>query len=314
MTDHVELREVGMRDGLQNIATVLPTAAKQAWCAAEVAAGVGQIEVCSYVPAKLIPQFADASEVVGHALKIKGLNVAALVPNLKGAERALADGVHTINYVLSASEAHNQANVRRSLAESVEDFGRIIAAVAARPVGQRPKVAAGIATAFGCTIQGEVPEALVRDLALELARRGADEIQLADTVGYADPGAVRRLFAAVRGDLGDPGESSGLALCAHFHDTRGLGIANAVAAFETGVRRFDASLGGLGGCQFAPGATGNVVMEDMVFLFESMGVATAIDIDRLLAVRQQVVDWLPEARFEGALARAGLPRGYAPVG
>jgi hydroxymethylglutaryl-CoA lyase len=308
MTDHVELREVGMRDGLQNVGTVLATAAKQAWCAAEVAAGVAEIEVCSYVPAKLIPQFADASEVVGYALTLEGLTVAALVPNLKGAERALADGVHKINYVLSASEAHNQANVRRPLAASVEDFGRIIDVMAARPAGQRPKIAAGIATAFGCTLQGEVSEALVRDLALELAGRGADEIQLADTVGYADPAAVRRLFAAVRGDLGE------LPLGAHFHDTRGLGIANAVAAFEAGVRRFDASLGGLGGCQFAPGATGNVVMEDMVFLFEAMGVATAIDVDGLLAVREQVVGWLPEARFEGALARAGLPRGFHRVG
>lgn len=304
MSVDVHLREMGMRDGLQNIGTVLPTEAKKAWCTAEHAAGVEEIEVCSFVPPKLVPQFADAAEVVAHALTLDGLTVAALVPNLKGAQNAVASGVHKINYVLSASEAHNRANVRRPLEDSVDDFARIVEFVAAQPEGQRPRVTAGIATAFGCTIQGEVDEDHVVALAGRLVGLGADEVLLADTVGYGDPAKVRRLVDAVRAEIGD------LPMGLHLHDTRGLGIANALAGWESGIRRFDASLGGLGGCQFAPGATGNVVMEDMVFMFEQMGVSTGIDVEALMAIRGRLIDELPDATFEGALARAGLPKGF----
>ncbi len=306
MSVDVQLREMGMRDGLQNVGTVLPTEAKKAWCTAEHAAGVREIEVCSFVPPKLVPQFADAAEVVAHALTLDGLTVAALVPNLKGAQHAVEAGVHKVNYVLSASEAHNRANVRRPLEESVDDFARIVDFVSGEPVDRRPHVTAGIATAFGCTIQGEVDEDHVVALAGQLAALGADEILLADTVGYGDPAKVHRLVTAVRAVIGD------LPMGLHLHDTRGLGIANALAGWECGIRRFDASLGGLGGCQFAPGATGNVVMEDMVFMFESMGVPTGIDVEALMAIRGNLVEQLPDAAFEGALARAGLPKGYMP--
>jgi hydroxymethylglutaryl-CoA lyase len=242
---------------------------------------------------------------VAHALTLDGLTVAALVPNLRGAENAVAAGVHKINYVLSASEAHNRANVRRSLDASIEDFGNIVAFIASQPADKRPVVTAGIATAFGCTIQGEVPETHVIQVAARLAELGADELLLADTVGYGDPAKVRRLVPAVKAEIGPR------VLGLHLHDTRGLGIANALAAWDCGVRHFDASLGGLGGCQFAPGATGNVVMEDLVFMFEAMGFRTGIDIDALIEIRERLVAELTDAQFEGALVRAGLPKGFS---
>lgn len=304
MTVDVHLREVGMRDGLQNLATILSTESKRTWCTAEFEAGVREIEVCSFVPPKLVPQFEDAADVVAHALTHDGLTVAALVPNLHGAENAVAAGVHKINYVLSASEAHNRANVRRPLDASIEDFGNILTFVASQPVERRPTVCAGIGTAFGCSIQGEVAEDHVVSIAARLAGMGADEIMLADTVGYGDPAKVRRLVTAVKAAIRPR------ILGLHFHDTRGLGIANALAAWECDVRHFDASLGGLGGCQFAPGATGNVVIEDLAYMFEAMGFRTGIDIPALMAFREGLHSELADASFEGALMRAGLPKNF----
>jgi hydroxymethylglutaryl-CoA lyase len=225
------------------------------------------------------------------------------VPNLRGAERAFAAGVPRINFVLSASEMHNQANVRRSTAESLEDFRRITGS--RKETGQRCEViAGGIATAFGCTIQGSVSEACVIDIAEQLARAGADEILLADTVGYADPRQVARLVRAVSAAV------TPLPVACHFHDTRALGLANVVAALEAGVRAFDASVGGLGGCPFAPGATGNINMEDTVFLLEQLGFATGVDLASLIAFRREVETWLPGQRFSGAVAAAGVPKTY----
>lgn len=300
----VKVHEVGTRDGLQSVAEFVPTAVKQAWIAAEFAAGVGEIEVCSFVPVKLIPQFADAGEVVTHALGLGGLTVATLVPNLKGAERALELGVHKINYVISVSESHNRANVRRSTEESAVDFERIVTLCREVPAGRRPRVVGGLSTAMGCTIEGRVAEERVRALALRLVAAGADEIILADTVGYGDPAAVRRLFGAVQSDLGD------VPVTAHFHDTRGLGLANVVAALDAGIRAFDASLAGLGGCPYAPGASGNICTEDLVFLLESMGLKTGVDLERLIAVRAMVCTQLGDQAYHGTIAQAGLPKGF----
>ena len=300
----VIVREVGMRDGLQSVATIVPTADKIRWCAAEHAAGVGEIEVASFVPPKLLPQLADAPDVVASALALPGLEVTALVPNLKGVQRAAEAGVHKVNYVLSVSESHNRSNVRRSVAESVDDFGRIVDFVRTLPAGRRPRVSAGLATAFGCTMEGAVDERRVIELAVEMIRLGADELVLADTVGYGNPAAVRRLFRAVLAEIG------ARPVAAHFHDTRGMGLANVVAALDAGVRRFDASLGGLGGCPYAPGATGNVVMEDLVLMLESMGLSTGVDLPALLQVRTLVVGLLSGEQFHGALSRAGLPKNF----
>lgn len=301
----VILREMGLRDGLQSLKTFMPTEAKCAWISAEAAAGVAEIEVTSFVPPKLLPQFADAEAVVAHALTIPGLRVAALTPNLRGAERGIALGVHKLNFVLSVSESHNQSNVRRSTQDSVDDFKRIVAAVRAAPYKLR--LCAGLATSFGCTFEGAVDEDRVRRIAVELAEAGADELALADTVGYGDPAAVRRLFSAVQRDVGS------LPVGAHFHDTRGVGVANVMAALEVGVRAFDASLAGLGGCPFAPGATGNIVMEDTSFLCERLGFDTGVDIAALIPIRDILAEHLPGAALLGNLAKSGLPKHYVPA-
>ena len=307
MTD-VFVHEVGTRDGLQSVPSFMPTELKKKWIRDEFLAGVREIEVCSFVPVKLMPQFADAAEVVEHALTLKGLTVAALVPNLKGAQRGIELGVHKLNYVISVSESHNRANVRRSTAESAEDFEQIVALCKSQPQQARPKIIGGLSTALGCSIEGRVPEENVRRLASRLAEAGADEIILADTVGYGDPASVRRLFAAVKRDLGD-----GMPITAHFHDTRGLGLANALAALDVGVHAFDASLGGLGGCPYAPGASGNIATEDLVFMLESMGVRSGVSLERLLEVREAVRQALSDQPFHGAIARAGLPKHFAAV-
>lgn len=299
------VREMGLRDGLQSIKTIMPTSTKLEWCAREFAAGVAEIEVASFVPPQLLPQMADAAELVPAARRNQGLVVSALIPNLKGAERAVAAGAMKLNFAMSVSESHNQSNVRRPVAESVADFGKIVEFCRALGPGKRPVVCGGLATSFGCTIEGHVSEDRVRELAVKLAELGADELVIADTVGYGNPAAVRRVFAAVRKDLGD------LPIAAHFHDTRGVGLGNVVAALDEGVTRFDASLGGLGGCPYAPGATGNIVMEDLVFLLETMGYSTGVDLRALIEVRQFVQQQLASEQFFGAISRAGLPKNYA---
>lgn len=300
----VLVREVGLRDGLQNTATFVPTEAKLAWIRAELDAGMREIEVTSFVPPKLIPQFADAEQVASEALKMPGLTVMTLVPNLRGAERAFALGVHKVDYVVSVSRTHNLKNVRREREASLEDFKRIVQARDAAGLKGRTELAAGLSTALGCSYEGRIAVDEVRRCAAFLAEAGAEEIMVADTVGYADPKQVREVFRAVLAETGD------IPVAAHFHDTRGTGLANVSAALDCGVRRFDASLGGLGGCPFAPGASGNIVMEDLCFLLDSMGLRTGIDFARLLAVREIPAAHLGADSMTGALARAGLPRHY----
>lgn len=304
----VIVREVGLRDGLQIHPAFMPTESKLAWIRAEAAAGMPEIEVTSYVPPKLIAQFADAEQVTLQALQVPGLTVAALIPNARGAQRGIDLGVHKLNFVMSVSKTHNLKNVRREREESVEDFRTIRALCDQLPPERRPLLVGGLSTALGCSYEGRIPADDVVRYAALLAEAGADEIVVADTVGYAGPAQVREVFGRVMAQVGK------LPVAAHFHDTRGLGLANVVAALECGVRAFDASLAGMGGCPFAPGATGNIVMDDLCFLLDSMGLRTGVDLEKLLAVRAIVRAALPDIDMYGGLARAGLPRHYLPSG
>jgi hydroxymethylglutaryl-CoA lyase len=299
------ISEVGPRDGLQSIAPVMPLDAKKAWIDAEAAAGVTEIEVGSFVPAKLLPQLADTAEVVRHACRIPGLTVAALVPNLRGAEAAVEAGAHKITLPVSVSETHSLKNVRRTHAQMLEEARAIAAMIAALPAARRPKFEGGLSTAFGCTIEGEVPPERVVSLAEALMAAGCDEVGLADTSGYANPAQVRDLVRRVHAAVGTHA-LSGL----HLHNTRGLGLANVVAGLEVGITTFDSSLGGLGGCPFAPGASGNIVTEDLVFMLEAMGLRTGIDLTKLLQVRDILRRALPGEALYGFTPEAGLPLGF----
>ena len=297
------IREVGLRDGLQSIQTLVPTAQKIEWIRDAHAAGQREIEVGSFVPAKLLPQLADTAELVAYAKTLPGLFVSVLVPNLKGAERAVEAKADLLLVPLSASHAHSLANLRKTPDDVVAEVARIRAMRDA--AGSKTLIEGGVGTAFGCTLQGRVePDEVLRCMQA-LLDAGADRVSLADTVGYADPGAVRSLFARARAIAGDK------LWCGHFHDTRGLGLANAYAALETGVDRFDATLAGIGGCPHAPGASGNVASEDLAFMLESMGIGTGIDIPKLLALREKVAGWLANETLHGTLWRAGLPKTFA---
>jgi len=294
----VTLCEVGPRDGLQNAASLMPTEAKKAWIAALAAAGLREIEVGSFVPPKLIPAMADTDEIVRFSRTLNHVKVVALAPNLKGFQRAVAAGAHKVTFPVSASRKHSESNVRMTPEQMVEEVRRC---AAERPSGVQ--IEGAVSTAFGCTMQGEVPEDDVRKIAGALAQF-CDSVALADTVGYANPAQVRRLFSKVKSDVGEKLQR------AHFHNTRGLGLANALAAYEEGIRCFDSSLGGLGGCPFAPGASGNVITEDLVFMFEAMGLDTGIRLDALLAARRMLAEALPQEPLYGHLALAGLPKGF----
>ena len=309
MTDnYIEISEVGPRDGLQMIKQFMPTEAKKAWITAEAAAGVPEIEVCSMVPPKVVPQFVDAGEVIAHALGIEGLVVAVLVPNFKGGERAVQAGAHKITLTVSASEGHSLANVRKTPDEQVEEARKIAELCAALPDDGRPGFSAGLSTAFGCTIEGPVAESEVVRLAVALIEAGAADVSLADTVGYANPAQVRRVIRLVQAEVGD--KLSGV----HLHNTRGLGLANALAALDEGMTTLDSSLGGLGGCPFAPGASGNLVTEDLVFMLEAMGYRTGIDLDALIKVREIVAAGIPGEDLFGLVPLAGVPKGFVQTG
>ncbi len=304
-TPEVLISEVGPRDGLQSVKATMPTADKLRWIDALVAAGLREIEVGSFVPAKLLPQMADVVDVVRHALRHDGLTVMALVPNRRGAEAALAAGVHKITLPVSASEAHSLANVRRTREQMVDELREVNALRRDTAPGVAMEV--GLSTAFGCTLQGTVDEDDVIRLAVACVEAGVDEVGLSDTTGMANPAQVRRLFRRLRAEIG---ERAG---AAHMHNTRGLGLANCLAAFDADVRTFDASLGGLGGCPYAPGASGNVVTEDLVFMFEAMGVPTGIDLSQLIAARQPLQAGLPGEPVYGMTPEAGLPKGWNPA-
>lgn len=303
----VMVSEVGPRDGLQSVARTMPTAVKHRWIAALAQAGLREIEVGSFVSPKRLPQMGDVAEVVQRAVQLPGVSVLALVPNLKGAERAIAAGTPKLTMPPSASHAHSLANIGMTTEAAITEVGRVCALRDSLPAGRRPHVEVGISTAFGCTIEGPVSEDWVIRMAVMLADAGADTVGLSDTTGYGNPAQVRRMFTRLRQELG--GKAGG----AHFHNTRGQGLANVVAALEAGVTTFDSSQGGLGGCPYAPGATGNIVTEDLVFMLEAMGLRTGIDMARLLAARALVAEGLPGEPLYGHVAEAGLPRGFAPA-
>jgi hydroxymethylglutaryl-CoA lyase len=296
----VVIREVGLRDGLQILPRVLLTTHKLEWLQAAYDAGLRELEVGSFVPVRLMPQLADTAELVAFAKTLPGCKPSVLVPNLKGAERAIEVGAHAMLLPLSASHAHSLANMKRTPDEVVQDLRRIVDLRDAK--GSDCLVEVGMSTAFGCTIQGRVAPSEVLRLVRAALDAGIDRIGLADTVGYADPLQVKTLFEQA---LDAAGDKLG---CGHFHDTRGLGSANVFAAWQAGVRRFDACTGGLGGCPHAPGASGNVATEDVAYLFASMGVATGLDFDALMALRGRVAQWLRGEPLHGAIWRAGLPK------
>ena len=296
----VIIREVGLRDGLQSIARVLPTAQKLEWIRDAYNAGQREIEVGSFVPARLLPQLADTADLVTFAKTLPGLFASVLVPNLKGAERALESGADLMLVPLSASHAHSLANLRKTPDDVVAEIARIREARDAAK--SKCLLEVGISTAFGCTIQGKVEKTEVLRLIRAVLDAGVDRVGLADTVGYADPAMVQDLFESALKIAGDRLTTG------HFHDTRGLGMANVFAAWKLGIRRFDACLAGIGGCPHAPGASGNVTTEDVVYMFASMGVSTGQDFDKLIALRAKVAGWLEGESLHGTLWRAGLPK------
>jgi isopropylmalate/homocitrate/citramalate synthase len=302
------VREVGPRDGLQMAKTTMPTAAKLEWISAMVAAGVREMEVASFVPPSSMPQMADAAEVTRSSRAAHPeLWVVALAPNLRGAQNAAAAGAQSIILPVSASEAHSRSNVRRSREDQVAEVARVVEW--ARTLGSdAPRIEGGIATAFGCSFQGEVPEKDVLNLAVSLVETGADVVGLADTLGYASPSQVRRIVRSVRSEIGADRFGN-----LHLHDTLGTALANVVAALDEGVRGFDAALGGLGGCPFAPGSVGNVSTEDLVYLLESEGYDTGIDLGKLIGAREVLRSGLPDERLHGRVAAAGVPRTYHPA-
>lgn len=305
----VLVSEVGPRDGLQSIKRTMPTKAKLKWIEALAASGLREIEVGSFVSPHLLPQMADCATLVREANKLEGLTVLALVPNLKGAENAIAAGARKLTIPISASRTHSLNNVGKTPEQAIEEVRRVCALRDDLPAIQRPDVEVGISTAFGCTFEGIVSEDRVIKMAALLANAGADSIGLSDTTGYANPAQIKRMFARLRGEIGVEKMAG-----AHLHNTRGQGLANVVAALEVNVTIFDSSLGGLGGCPYAPGATGNIVTEDLVFMLEAMGLRTGVDVDALIAAREVLLHGLPDEAIYGNVPEAGLPKGFTYAG
>lgn len=306
MRDQITISEVGPRDGLQNCKGVMPTDVKKRWITALYDAGIREIEVGSFVPPKLFPQLADTSDIVAHAKTLPGLRVLALVPNLRGAQAAIAAGVDAMGFPLSVSETHSQRNLRQTHDQAVENVRQIAALIADQNEQNRPDFEGALSTAFGCSIEGVIEEDTVLRLAERLVEAGVDELGLSDTVGYANPVQVKRLIRRTREVAGAERVKS-----VHLHNTYGQGLANAFAAWEEGIETFDSSLGGLGGCPASPGASGNIVTEDMVQMFHAMGVETGVDMDKLVACRQFLEEGLPGEPVYGFTPNAGPPKHMA---
>jgi hydroxymethylglutaryl-CoA lyase len=307
--NEVHICETGPRDGLQLVEQIMPMAAKKAMIAALARSGLPEVDAASFVPPQRFPQFADAAEIVAEARACSrtsnGWVVGALVPNRKGAERAIAAGAQALYSIVSVSRSHNLANVRRTPDEQIEITREIKTLIDALPEAERPQLVGGLPTAFGCSIEGRVPVADVCRIAVAMRELGADEITLADTVGYADPVLIKSVVAAVRSAVG---QDTPLRL--HLHDTMGLGLANVLAGLEVGITRFDAAIGGLGGCPFAPGASGNIATEDLVFMLEQMGLRTGVDLPALLEATEILAESLPQERIRSHVREAGIPKVY----
>lgn len=301
----VLISEVGPRDGLQNCKQIMPLEDKKRWIAGLAGAGIREIEVGSFVSPKLLPQMADTGDVVRFAKTLPGLDVAVLVPNIKGAQLAIDAGADKLTLPLSVSETHSVRNIRRTHDQVIDEARAIADLIAAQPEGKRPHFEGSLSTAFGCTLEGRIEERVILSLAERLMAAGCDEVGLSDTTGYADPASVRHLIRAVRSVVGEKHVTG-----VHLHNTRGLGLANALAAFDEGITTFDASQAGLGGCPTAPGASGNIVTEDLVFMFEAMGIKTGIDLDKLMSLRAILAEVLDQEPLYGFLPGAGLPLGF----
>lgn len=306
VTKQILISEVGPRDGLQSINTILSTDDKMQWIRAEYEAGVREIEVGSFVPATVLPQLADTAEVVAASRELTGLTVAVLVPNFRGCEAAIAAGAHKISIPLSMSEAHSLKNVKKTHSAMLEEIKRCVQAVQTVPSDQRPHFEVGLATAFGCTLEGQINEDFVITMAQRVLDLGVDEVGLSDTTGMGNPAQLERLTTGIWKKCGES-KLTGV----HLHNTRGQGLANALRAVEIGISTLDSSLGGLGGCPFAPGASGNIITEDLVFMLEAMGFDTGIDLDKLLCVRREVAQLLPNEAWYGFTSLAGLPLGWS---
>ena len=304
MKNSIQIREVGLRDGLQLSKTKLSSEIKIKWCSLQSQAGFKEIEVTSFVPPSVLPQFSDASKIVYASNKINNLIPSVLVPNLKGALIALDNNSKKINFVLSASEMHNQSNVNSTIKKSLSMFKDFIKERNIRGLKNKVQISAAIATSFGCSIQGDVEKKNVIKICEKLLEMGAEELNIADTVGYANPNQVKEIFKSLNKI------SKNIPLAAHFHDTRGMGLANVISAIDEGVKRFDASLGGLGGCPYAPGASGNIATEDCVYMIESMGFSTGIDLKKLLKLRKHLKEWMKNDILYGNLLTSGFAKTF----
>jgi hydroxymethylglutaryl-CoA lyase len=292
--NRVEIFEVVARDGLQNEARFVETADKIKLIDALSQTGLAKIEATAFVSPKAVPNMRDATEVMAGIKRAPGIIYSALVPNLRGAEAAITGGVQEVNLVFSASESHNKANVRMSCEESLTALSTIISTCKA--AGLPANVS--IATSFGCPFEGIMPAARVLGFIQRCTGMGVSHITLADTTGMANPAQVEALVSQTRKRFPD------LALTLHFHDTRGMGLANVYAAYHAGARRFDAALGGIGGCPFAPGATGNICTEDTVHMFEQMGVETGVNLPKLLEIAKTLPALVGHDTF-GSVLKAG---------
>ncbi|MEC7176781.1 MAG: hydroxymethylglutaryl-CoA lyase [Pseudomonadota bacterium] len=300
----INVCEVGPRDGLQSIDRMMPLKAKQAWIKAEFEAGVKEIEVGSFVSPKMLPQMSETTEVVKFAKTLEGLEICVLVPNLKGAEMAIEAGVHKIGLPLSVSEEHSIRNLNRNHQKVLSEIQSIASLIKTLPIDERPYFEVGLSTAFGCSIAGPIDLSIVIELGEAALSAGADELGLADTTGSANPRDIKERVRALRSAVGADKLQT-----LHLHNTRGLGLANALAGIEEGITTLDASLCGLGGCPTAPGASGNIVTEDLVYMLEAMGLKTGINIDQLVKVKNILSEALPGEPLYGFIGNAGIPKG-----
>lgn len=290
----VEVTEVGTRDGLQSECRIVPTADKIALINAFIRAGIRRLEVSSFVSPRAVPQLADAAEVMAGIERVNGLTLACLVPNRRGAERAAAAQVDEMVAFVSASESHNQTNVNRTIRESLEGFRDVVDIAAAHGI----VVHGAIATSFGCPFEGDVPTEQVVGIVGRMREMGITGVTLGDTTGMATPPIVTTLCNAIRAAHPD------VAITLHFHNTRGIGLVNVMAGLQAGIDRYESSVAGLGGCPFAPDATGNICTEDLVYLLHEMGIETGIDLDALLEIAGGVEPLVGHA-LAGQVMKAG---------
>jgi hydroxymethylglutaryl-CoA lyase len=297
--EKVKITEVGPRDGLQNIKIFVPTKRKIELIKRLADCGAAEIQIGSFVAPRAIPQFRDIKEVTQGVKSLRGAVLSALIPNEQGAATAVDSGICKIIFFLSVSKSHNCCNVHQTPQESIKELKRIC-----RSYSSKPKITlrVDLATAFGCPFEGKIKTAAVLQTVEKVASCGITEITLCDTVGFGNPRMVEEKFSACRKHFPE------VIFGAHFHNTRGLALANALRAYEIGIRSFDAAAGGLGGCPYAPKSSGNVATEEMVFMFEEMGVKTGINLPKLLNVCGYLQKILPQARLASPLWEAGLPQ------